>query len=78
MKRMGGGGANFMGIGQNQQNRIVAEKDLQTRFRDVAGCDEAKDELVEVVDFLQNAEKYTKIGGKNTQRGSACRSSGYG
>jgi cell division protease FtsH len=64
MKRMGGGGANFMGIGQNQQNRIVAEKDLQTRFRDVAGCDEAKDELVEVVDFLQNAEKYTKIGGR--------------
>ncbi len=63
MKRMGGG-ANFMGIGQNQQNRIVAEKDLQTRFRDVAGCDEAKDELVEVVDFLQNAEKYTRIGGK--------------
>jgi cell division protease FtsH len=63
MKRMGGG-ANFMGIGQNQQNRIVAEKDLLTRFRDVAGCDEAKDELVEVVDFLKNAEKYTKIGGK--------------
>ncbi|MDC7220071.1 MAG: ATP-dependent zinc metalloprotease FtsH [Spirochaetales bacterium] len=63
MRRMGGG-ANFMGIGQNQQNRIVAEKDLKTRFRDVAGCDEAKDELVEVVDFLKNAEKYTKIGGK--------------
>lgn len=62
MKRMGGG-ANVMSFGQSS-NKIVAEKDLKTRFRDVAGCEESKEELIEVVDFLQNAEKYRRIGGK--------------
>lgn len=60
-KRMGG--ANMMSIGQNS-NRIVAERDLKTKFLDVAGCEEAKDELVEIVDFLKNPDKYTSIGGK--------------
>ncbi|MCL2520685.1 MAG: ATP-dependent zinc metalloprotease FtsH [Spirochaetaceae bacterium] len=61
-KRMGGG-ANVMNFGQNK-NRIVAETDLNTRFNDVAGCDEAKGELVEVVDFLKHPTRYTDIGGK--------------
>ena len=64
MKRMGGlGGGNVMSFGQNNA-KIVAEKDLTTRFKDVAGCDEAKDELVELVDFLKSPAKYTSIGGK--------------
>ncbi|MCG8454334.1 MAG: ATP-dependent zinc metalloprotease FtsH [Spirochaetales bacterium] len=64
MKRMGGfGGSNVMSFGQNNA-KIVAEKDLETRFKDVAGCDEAKDELVEIVDFLKSPKKYTDIGGK--------------
>jgi len=42
----------------------VAEEHLNTRFKDVAGCEESKDELVEVVDFLKTPEKYTSIGGK--------------
>lgn len=64
MRRLGGlGGSNVMSFGQNNA-KIVAEDDLETRFKDVAGCDEAKDELVEIVDFLKMPTKYTKIGGK--------------
>ncbi|NIZ47416.1 ATP-dependent zinc metalloprotease FtsH [Entomospira nematocerorum] len=61
-KRMGGG-ANALNFGQNK-GRIVAEQDLKTTFADVAGCDEAKQELVEIVDFLKNPTRYTDIGGK--------------
>jgi len=64
LRRMGGlGGSNVMSFGQNNA-KIVAEKDLLTRFKDIAGCDEAKDELVEIVDFLKSPTKYTNIGGK--------------
>ncbi|MBN2659037.1 MAG: ATP-dependent zinc metalloprotease FtsH [Spirochaetales bacterium] len=63
-RRMGNmGGNNVMSFGQNNA-KIVAEEDLNTRFDDVAGCEESKDELVEVVDFLKNPKKYTAIGGK--------------
>jgi len=63
-KRMGNmGGSNVMSFGQNN-SKIVAEEHLNTRFKDVAGCEESKDELVEVVDFLKTPEKYTSIGGK--------------
>ncbi|MFA6506354.1 MAG: ATP-dependent zinc metalloprotease FtsH [Treponemataceae bacterium] len=63
MKRMGNAGSNVLSIGQNKAV-IVAEGDISTRFGDVAGVDEAKEELVEVVDFLKNPKKYTEIGGK--------------
>lgn len=63
MKRLGNAGSNVLSIGQNKAV-IVAEGDIATRFADVAGVDEAKDELVEVVDFLKNPKKYTDIGGK--------------
>lgn len=62
-KRMSGIGSNVLSVGQNKAT-IVAEGDVKTRFIDVAGVDEAKDELVEVVDFLKNPKKYTDIGGK--------------
>jgi cell division protease FtsH len=62
MKRMGMGG-NVLSVGQNKAV-IVAEGDIATRFKDVAGVDEAKEELVEVVDFLKSPGKYTSIGGK--------------
>ncbi|MDA3958525.1 ATP-dependent zinc metalloprotease FtsH [Oceanispirochaeta sp.] len=64
-KKMGnmGGGSNVMSFGQNN-SKIVAEEDLKTRFKDVAGCEESKDELIEVVDFLKTPDKYTAIGGK--------------
>lgn len=62
-KRMSNMGSNVLSVGQNK-NVIVAEGDVKTRFLDVAGVDEAKEELVEVVDFLKNPKKYTDIGGK--------------
>jgi cell division protease FtsH len=63
VKRLGNMGGNVLSVGQNRAV-IVAEGDIATRFRDVAGVDEAKEELVEVVDFLKNPKKYTEIGGK--------------
>jgi cell division protease FtsH len=63
MKRLGNMGGNVLSVGQNRAV-IIAEGDITTRFRDVAGVDEAKEELVEVVDFLKNPKKYTDIGGK--------------
>ncbi|MFP3041998.1 ATP-dependent zinc metalloprotease FtsH [Treponema primitia] len=63
MKRLGNMGGNVLSVG-NSRAVIVAEGDIATRFPDVAGVDEAKDELVEVVDFLKNPKKYTDIGGK--------------
>ncbi|MDR1506760.1 MAG: ATP-dependent zinc metalloprotease FtsH [Treponema sp.] len=62
MKRMGMGG-NVLSVGQNKAV-IIAEGDIVTRFKDVAGVDEAKEELMEVVDFLKSPAKYTVIGGK--------------
>ena len=63
MKRLGNMGGNVLSVGQNK-SVIVAEGDITTRFGDVAGVDEAKEELMEVVDFLKNSKKYTEIGGK--------------
>ncbi|AEF80134.1 ATP-dependent zinc metalloprotease FtsH [Leadbettera azotonutricia] len=63
MKRIGNMGGNVLSVGQNKAI-IVAEGDVKTRFIDVAGVDEAKEELVEVVDFLKAPKKYTDIGGK--------------
>jgi len=63
MKRLGSMGGNVLSVGQNKAV-VVAEGDIKTRFGDVAGVDEAKEELMEVVDFLKNSKKYTEIGGK--------------
>jgi len=63
VKRIGNMGSGILSVGQNRAV-IVAEGDIVTRFNDVAGVDEAKEELVEVVDFLKSPEKYKEIGGK--------------
>ncbi|MDR0475484.1 MAG: ATP-dependent zinc metalloprotease FtsH [Treponema sp.] len=63
LKRLGSFGGNVLSVGQNRAV-IVAEGDIKTRFTDVAGVDEAKEELVEVVDFLKAPKKYLDIGGK--------------
>lgn len=53
----------FLSLGKNKA-RIYMEDDMQVSFNDVAGVDEAKYELQEVVDFLEHPEKYTRLGGK--------------
>jgi cell division protease FtsH len=62
MKRMGPG-AGVMQFGQNRA-KLHAEQDVQTRFDDVAGVDEAKEELQEIVSFLKEPERYTRVGGR--------------
>jgi cell division protease FtsH len=57
---MGGG---LMGIGRSKARRYDQERDTKVTFDDVAGIDEAENELVEIVDFLKAPEKYTRLGG---------------
>ena len=67
MKRMGGGIGGFMGgmggnIGKSKAKVYTVEKSTGVTFRDVAGQDEAKESLEEMVDYLKNPEKYRAIG----------------
>ena len=62
--RMGGGGfGGIGGIGENKA-KVYMEKQTGVTFADVAGQDEAKESLVEIIDFLHNPQKYTAIGAK--------------
>ena len=61
-KRMSGGGGP-MGVGKNTA-KVYVQKETGVTFKDVAGEDEAKESLVEVVDFLHNPGRYSKIGAK--------------
>ncbi len=60
---LGGGQKGFMTVGQSKA-KIYAETDTKVTFADVAGVDEAKEELREVIEFLQTPEKFTRLGGK--------------
>uniref|UniRef100_UPI003FF141A3 ATP-dependent zinc metalloprotease FtsH n=1 Tax=Eisenbergiella tayi TaxID=1432052 RepID=UPI003FF141A3 len=62
MKRMSGGGGP-MGVGKSNA-KVYVQKETGVTFKDVAGEDEAKESLVEVVDFLHNPGRYSKIGAK--------------
>lgn len=64
-RRMGSGGAgqSILSFGKSRA-RLVAEKETGVTFNDVAGCDEAKYELQEVVDFLKNPNRYKSLGAK--------------
>jgi len=67
---IGGGGPAGMGPGGNpfelgkSKAKIVKDGDTKTKFNDVAGCDGAKEELMEVVDFLKNSSRYSELGAK--------------
>src|SRR5215813_2919764 len=64
LRRMGQGmGGGLMSIGKSKA-KIFAESDTGVRFDDVAGVDEAKDELREIVDFLKNPQQYGRLGGR--------------
>jgi cell division protease FtsH len=65
MRRMAGGGGlggSFMSIGKSKA-KVYVETDTKVTFEDVAGVDEAKDELKEVVGFLKEPKRYTRLGG---------------
>ena len=62
-RRMGGLGGGLMSIGKSKA-KIYVESDTGVRFEDVAGVDEAKEELREVVDFLKNPAQYSRLGGR--------------
>jgi cell division protease FtsH len=63
MRRMQAGQAGIMSFGKNKA-KVVGEKDIETRFTDVAGADEAKEELQEVVDYLEHPQTYLEVGGQ--------------
>jgi cell division protease FtsH len=63
MKRMTGQQPGFMTLGKNKA-KIYMQEEIDVRFEDVAGVDESKQELMEVVEFLSEPGKFTEIGGK--------------
>lgn len=64
MRQMqGGGGRGAMSFGKSKA-RLLGEDQIKTTFADVAGCDEAKEEVSELVDFLREPSKFQKLGGK--------------
>ena len=62
-QQAGGMGGGLMGIGKSKARRYDQETDAKVTFDDVAGIDEAENELVEIVDFLKDPPKYTRLGG---------------
>jgi cell division protease FtsH len=69
MRRMGGGsgggpGAQIFNIGKSKAQMFDADAEVRITFQNVAGMEGAKDEVLEVVDFLKNPKKYTNLGGK--------------
>jgi len=68
MKRMGGGGGGpggqIFNIGKSKAKLFDKESQVNITFNDVAGLEEAKQEVMEIVDFLKNPKKYTNLGGK--------------
>ncbi|HWK58770.1 MAG TPA: ATP-dependent zinc metalloprotease FtsH [Parapedobacter sp.] len=68
MRRMGGGGGGpggqIFNIGKSKATLFDKESQVAITFSDVAGLEEAKQEVMEIVDFLKNPKKYTNLGGK--------------
>ncbi|MGN1280441.1 MAG: ATP-dependent zinc metalloprotease FtsH [Succinivibrio sp.] len=59
----GGGKGNPLSFGKSKA-KLLSENQIKTTFDDVAGCDEAKEDVVELVDFLKDPTKYSKLGGR--------------
>jgi|TARA_A100001015_G_scaffold46241_1_gene51032 cell division protease FtsH len=63
MRQMQGGKGGAMGFGRSKA-KLLTENKNKVKFNDVAGIDEAKEELVEIVDFLKDPQKFQKLGGR--------------
>jgi cell division protease FtsH len=63
MRQMQGGGGRAMGFGKSRA-KLLTEKTGRVTFEDVAGVDEAKEELQEIVDFLRDPQKFQRLGGR--------------
>ena len=63
MRQMQSGGGKALSFGKSKA-RLMGEKKNQTTFKDVAGADEAKEELHEIIEFLKEPQKFSKLGGK--------------
>jgi cell division protease FtsH len=63
MRQMQGGGAKALSFGKARA-RLISEKQNKVTFQDVAGVDEAKEELREIIEFLKDPQKFQKLGGK--------------
>lgn len=58
----GGGGGGVMGFGKSKA-KLLGDGEIKTRMADVAGCDEAKEEVVDLIEFLKDPTKFTRLGG---------------
>lgn len=63
MKKMQNGKSMFQQIGKNK-GKLIDPANITVSFKDIVGCDEAKEEIQEFVSFLQNPERYSKLGGR--------------
>ena len=63
MRQMQGGGGKAMSFGRSRA-KLITQEETKVTFADVAGVDEAKEELQEIVDFLSNPKKFTRLGGR--------------
>ncbi len=63
MRQMQAGGGKALSFGKSKA-RLMGEKSNKVTFKDVAGCDEAKEELQEIIEFLKEPQKFSKLGGK--------------
>ncbi len=64
MRGAGGGGGGMLGSFGKSRHRVSTKESVQVTFADVAGVDEAKEEVQEIVEFLKNPKKFSKLGGR--------------